>query len=124
MCMRIWDMMNQEQKHFATYDILKWYGSQWDLPCDQRTLAQVMLRSGMFRRVAWELKGKRIYALAEYTSHEVYLYYGHSKSSMVSVWEHRPLKEIIQPYVEGKHTLRPLYNMPKFIRDAVKEASQ
>ena len=113
MCMRIWDMMNQEQKHFATYDILRWYGSQWDFPCAQRTHAQVMLRSGM-----------RIYALAEYTSHEVYLYYGHSKSSMVSVWEHRPLKEIIEPYVEGKHTLRPLYNMPKFIRDAVKEASQ
>jgi len=125
MCMRIWDMMHRpDVGDLATYDIYKWYGSHWDVPCDQRTLAQAMLRSGMFRRVAWECKGERIHSFAELSSHEVYLYYGYSKSTMVSVWRPRTLGDIIQPYVEAKHTLRPLKNMPKFIRDAVKEALQ
>ena len=125
MCGRIWDMMSDEEVgDLATYDIYKWYGSQWDVPCDQRTLGQVLLRSSMFRRVAWEYKGRWHYELADCTSHDVYQYYGWSKSTMVAVWRPRTLDDIIEPYVEAKHTLRPLKNMPKFIRDAVKEASQ
>ena len=125
MCKRVWDMMNDEEVgDLATYDIYKWYDSQWGVPCTQRTLGQVLLRSSMFRRVAWEYKGERHYNLANLASHEVYKYHGYSKSTMVAVWRQRPMAEIIKPYVEGKHTLRPLQNMPKFIRDAVKEASQ
>lgn len=118
-------MMNDEKVgELPTYDIYRWYDSRWGMPCDQRTLGQVLLRSSMFRRVAWEYKGQRHYNLAECTSHDVYQYYGWSKSTMVAVWRPRTLDEIIEPYVKTKHTLRPLKNMPKFIRDAVKEASR
>lgn len=118
-------MMNDEEVgDLATYDIYKWYDSQWGMPCDQRTLGQVLLRSSMFRRVAWEYKGERRYDIGNLNSQDVSRFHGYSKSTVVAIWRQRPMVEIIEPYVEGKHTLRPLSNMPKFIRDAVKEASQ
>ena len=40
---------------------------------------------------------------------------------MVSVWDAKPLSEIIKPYIGGSHPLRKLSRMPKFVRDAVKE---
>ena len=126
MCGRIWNMMNHEDcdNVLATYDIYRLYDSTWGMPCDQRTLGQVLLRSSMFRRVAWECDGKRIEHFANLTANEVNRYHGYSTSTMVAVWRPRTLDDIIQPYVEAKHTLRPLKNMPKFVRDAVKEASR
>lgn len=125
MCGRVWGMMNDEEVgDLATYDIYRWYDSQWGMPCDQRTLGQVLLRSSMFRRVAWEYKGERRYDIGNLNSQDVHRFHGYSKSTVVAIWRQRPMVEIIEPYVKGKHTLRPLSNMPKFIRDAVKEASQ
>ena len=40
---------------------------------------------------------------------------------MVSVWNAKPLSQIIKPYISGTHPLRKLSRMPKFVRDAVKE---
>lgn len=40
---------------------------------------------------------------------------------MVSVWNAKPLSQIIKPYIGGSHPLRKLSRMPKFVRDAVKE---
>lgn len=41
---------------------------------------------------------------------------------MVSVWDAKPIAQIIKPYMGDGHPLRKLSRMPKFIRDAVRDA--
>jgi len=119
--------MIEDNMEANTQDLFAHYLKYYNRTCDQRTMAQVLLRSGMFRRVGWESKGKRIPDSSNMTANDLYTMLGISTSTLVAVWKPKSLAEIITPYVEGKSTIKSLKNMPKFIRQRVqekKEASQ
>ena len=124
---RVWLYMIEDNMEANTQDLFAHYLKYYSRTCDQRTMAQVLLRSGMFRRVGWESKGKRIPDSSNMTANDLYTMLGISTSTLVAVWKPKSLAEIIRPYVEGKSTIKSLKNMPKFIRQRVqekKEASQ
>lgn len=104
-----------------TEDLFSHYLKYYSRTCDQRTMAQVLLRSGMFRRVGWESKGERIPDSEKMTASDLYNLLGISTSTLIAVWKPKQLQEIIKPYVEGKSTIKSLKNMPKFIRQKVEE---
>jgi len=118
---RVWLYMIEDDMEANTQDLFSHYLKYYSRTCDQRTMAQVLLRSGMFRRVGWESKGKRIPESSKMTANDLYTMLGISTSSLVAVWKPKPIEEIIKPYVEGKSTIKSLKNMPKFIRQKVDE---
>lgn len=45
-----------------------------------------------------------------------------NKRRRVTVWAAKTMPEIVKPYLGNGHPLRKLSRMPKFVRDAVKDA--
>lgn len=118
---RVWLYMIEDNMEANTEDLFSHYLKYYSRTCDQRTMAQVLLRSGMFRRVGWESKGERIPDSEKMTASDLYNLLGISTSTLIAVWKPKQLQEIIKPYVEGKSTIKSLKNMPKFIRQKVEE---
>tara|TARA_R110002012_G_scaffold9222_2_gene42482 strand:- start:20596 stop:20976 length:381 start_codon:yes stop_codon:yes gene_type:complete len=107
---RVWSMlqdgpMTSEElyhKYVAAYGT----GKAVDRPS---TFVQIVMRCGLMKKVG-ETK-----VVTKYLT-------GGATRRTVSVWEAKTLPELVKPYLKDGHPLRKLSRMPKFVRDAVKDA--
>ena len=106
---RVWSMLQEgpmsSDELYAEYIRCYEQGKAVDKPS---TFTQIVKRCGLVKKI-----GEREVST---------LYYSGLKTRMVSVWVAKTIEELVDPYLNSNHQLRKLSRMPKFVRDAVKDA--
>lgn len=120
---RIWSLLMAEGA-MATDDIYAWYRQEYGNghKCGittQRQMTLIIKGCGMMRKIGWR-HNKHGFINSDVPA-SMLQSFGFPVTGSCSVWEAKTIDEITKPYLEGKHTLRRLDRMPKFIRKIVEE---
>lgn len=119
-CERVWNHLT-ENGPMSSREIYGWYVSNYKDRgnggvVQHQAWVQTMLKSFMFTRCGfYHESGRLITDDPDYPMSDLH-------GRVILRIGARPLEDIIAPYVEGKHTLRRLDQMPRFIAKAVAEA--